>query len=299
MTQLAYLAASTETIKLGSAIAQLGTRSPALLAMSAMSLQSLSSGRFILGVGTSGPQVMEGWHGVPFRSPLKLTRETVEIVRSVAAGDRLVHEGDLYRLPLPGGVGRAMRSTMKPVRIPVYVAALGPGNLELTGEIADGWIGTAFIPERSEAFFAYLRSGADRAGRSVSSLDVVIPVAVEFTDDVDQAARRHARGYAFTIGAMGSKDSNFYNAAFTRQGYGEDVIAVQDLWRHGQRDLAADRVPVELGLKTNLLGTPEMIRDRLRLYRDVGVTTLQAKLEGDSSQRLDTLAQLIDLARLI
>jgi alkanesulfonate monooxygenase SsuD/methylene tetrahydromethanopterin reductase-like flavin-dependent oxidoreductase (luciferase family) len=120
---------------------------------------------------------------------------------------------------------------------------------------------------------------------------------VEFTDDVDEAARRHARGYAFTIGAMGSKDSNFYNSAFTRQGYGEDVIAVQDLWLHGQRDLAAERVPLDLGLKTNLLGTPEMVRERLRLYRQVGVTTLQVKLDGTASERLDTLAQLIDLTR--
>src|SRR5215467_15748759 len=138
LTQLAYLAARTERIQLGSAIAQLGARTPAMLAMSAMSLQQLSGGRFRLGVGTSGPQVMEGWHGVSFGSPLAMTRETIEIVRAVAAGERLNHAGRVYQLPLPGGPGRALRSALGPTEVPVYVAALGPRNLELTGEVADG-----------------------------------------------------------------------------------------------------------------------------------------------------------------
>jgi F420-dependent oxidoreductase-like protein len=295
LTPLAYLAARTTTIGLGSAIAALGARTPAMLAMSAMSLQLLSGGRFLLGVGTSGPQVMEGWHGVRFRSPVAATRETIEIVRAVASGDRLSHAGQVYQLPLPGGPGRALRSMLPPARVPILVAALGPRNLELTGELADGWIGNAFVPERAPAFLDHLRAGAARAGRTLDGLELVIPVAVEFTDDVEEAARRHARGYAFTIGAMGSRKQNFYNAAFARQGYADDVAAVQDLWLAGRRDEAADRVPVELGLKTNLLGPPGMIAERLRLYRDAGITTLQAKLTGDPGSRLDTLARLIDL----
>jgi alkanesulfonate monooxygenase SsuD/methylene tetrahydromethanopterin reductase-like flavin-dependent oxidoreductase (luciferase family) len=231
-----------------------------------------------------------------------VTRETIEIVRMVAGGERLSHRGRAYQLPLPGGQGRAIRSMLPPTAVPVYVASLGPRNLELTGELADGWIGNTFMPEHADAFLDQLRAGAAKANRQFSDLDLVIPVAVEFTAAEDAAAvatQRHARGYAFTIGAMGSKEQNFYNAAFTRQGYGADVEAVQDLWLAGRRDEAADRVPVELGAKTNLIGTPAMIMQRLRLYRDAGITTLQAKLGGDRSQRLDTLAQLIDLAAAV
>jgi F420-dependent oxidoreductase-like protein len=295
LTPLAYLAGVTSTIKLGSGIVQVGARTPAMLAMSAMSLQALSGGRFLLGLGTSGPQVMEGWHGVKFTSPLTATRETIEIVRAVTHGDRLEYSGEVYRLPLPGGPGRALRSMLAPVEVPIYVAALGPRNLELTGALADGWIGNAFIPEKAAAFLDHLSNGAASAGRTLADLDLVMPVAVELTDDVDEAARRHARGYAFTIGAMGSRDKNFYNAAFARQGFGDDVRAVQDLWLAGKRDEAAERVPLEIGFKTNLLGPPDVIKERVRLYRDAGITTLQAKLAGGAHDRLDTLAQLIDL----
>jgi F420-dependent oxidoreductase-like protein len=295
-TPLAYLAARTERIALGTAIAQLGARTPANLAMTAMSMQLLSGGRFRLGIGTSGPQVMEGWHGVKFDAPLAMTRETIEIVRTIASGERLSHDGRAYQLPLPGGQGKAIRSMLPASRVPIYVASLGPRNLELTGELADGWIGNTFMPEHADVFLHRLRAGAARANRSLADLDLVIPVAVEITDDVDEAVRRHARGYAFTIGAMGSRDQNFYNASFTRQGFGDDVRAVQELWLAGRRDEAADRVPLEFGARTNLIGTAHMIGDRLRRYRDAGVTTLQAKLSGSASQRLDTLAQLIDLA---
>jgi F420-dependent oxidoreductase-like protein len=294
-TPLAYLAGLTTSITLASGIVALGSRTPALLAMSAMSVQSLSGGRFVLGLGTSGPQVMEGWHGVRWQSPVTATRETIDIIRIVTRGDRLTYEGKVFQLPLPDGPGRPLRSMMPPAGLPIYVASLGPRNLALTGEMADGWIGNTFIPENASIFLDHLAVGATRAGRSLADLKMVIPVAVEFTDDVDEAAARHARGYAFTIGAMGSKDKNFYNDALTRQGYGPDVEAVQELWLSGRREQAAERVPVEIGLKTNLLGTPSMVRDRLRLYRDAGITTVQAKLEGDRRKRLETLAQLIDL----
>jgi F420-dependent oxidoreductase-like protein len=298
LTPLAYLAARTTSIRLGSGIVQVGARTPANLAMSALSLQTLSGGRFLLGLGTSGPQVMEGWHGVRFTSPLSATRETIEIVRRVAAGDKLEHHGRVFELPLPDGPGRAIRSMLPPVPVPIYIAALGPKNLALTGEIADGWIGNAFLPERAaDAFLPFLEEGVATAGggRSLADLDLLIPVAAEFTDDVDEAAARHARGYAFTIGAMGGKGANFYNAAFARQGFADDVAAVQDLWLAGRREEAAERVPLDIGLKTNLLGTPAMVKDRLRLYRAAGITTLQAKLEGSLQHKVDTVAQLIDL----
>ena len=285
LTPLAYLAARTSGIRLGSGIVQVGARTPANLAMAAMSLQTLSGGRFLLGLGTSGPQVMEGWHGVRFASPLAATRETIDIVRRVAAGERLEHHGRVYDM-------------LPPSPVPIYIAALGPKNLALTGELADGWIGNAFLPEHAaDAFLPYLQEGVARAGdgRTLAGLDLLIPVAVEFTDDVDEAAARHARGYAFTIGAMGSKDTNFYNAAFARQGFADDVAAVQDLWLAGRREEAAERVPLDIGLKTNLLGTPAMVKERLRLYRRAGITTLQAKLDGHLQQKIDTLAQLIDL----
>src|ERR1700741_2094272 len=243
LTGLAYVAAKTSTIKLGTFVVQLGSRSPAMLATSALSLQELSDGRFLLGVGTSGPRVMEGWHGVRFRKPVETTRETIEIVRIVSRGYRLEHDGEIYPLPLADSSGAALRPMVRPDHVPVYVAAMGPQNLRLTGEMADGWLGNAFIPEAAEVFFGPLREGAQRAGRALDQLALVAPVAVEFHDDqaaADAAARRHADGYAFTIGAMGSGGSgvgttyNFYNNAFTRLGYGTEVDTVAGLWQAGK-----------------------------------------------------------------
>jgi len=297
LTPLAHLAAHTSTIKLCTGIVQVGARSPAMLAMQAMSVQQLSGGRLVLGLGSSGPRIMEAWHGVPFHKPLAAMRDTVEIVRRIARGDRLEHDGVVYQLPLPGS-GRAIRSMAPPVEpIPIVIAALGPKSLELTGEVADGWLGNAFMPEHADVFLSSIRVGCERAGRSLDELELIMPVAVEFTDDVEEAGRRHADGYAFTIGAMGTADTNFYNRSFTKQGYGDDVQAVYDLWQAGRRNEAAARVPIEIGLHTNLLGTPAMIAERVRLYRDAGVTTLQAKLSGTAQQRLDTVAQLVDLVR--
>jgi F420-dependent oxidoreductase-like protein len=295
LTPLAYLAARTSTIRLCTGIVQVGARSPAMLAMQAMSVQAMSAGRLTLGLGASGPRVMEAWHGVPFTKPLGAMRDTIEIVRRVARGDRLEHDATVYRLPLPGS-GRGIRSMAPPVDpIPMVIAALGPRSLELTGEIADGWLGNAFMPEHAEVFLGSIRAGCERAGRSLDDLELVMPVAVEFTDDVEEAGRRHAGGYAFTIGAMGTADSNFYNRAFTAQGFGDDVQAVYDLWQAGRREEAAARVPIEIGLHTNLLGTAAMVAERVRRYRDAGITTLQAKLSGTTQQRLDDLARLLDI----
>jgi F420-dependent oxidoreductase-like protein len=295
-TPLAYLAGQTSTIRLGTGIVQLGARTPAMLAMSAMSMQALSGGRFILGVGASGPQVMEGWHGVRFDKPVLRTRETIEIIRRISANERLHYEGEVYTLPLPGGEGRAIRSMMPAVHIPIYVASLGPANLRLTGELADGWIGNSFFPETADAFFDPIREGAKAAGRDFSELDLTVAVGVEFTDDVEEAGRRHADGYGFTFGAMGSAKNNFYLNAFARQGFGDDVREVQRLWQAGDQEAARRRVPTEIGLGTNLIGTDDMIRARLRLYRDAGVTMLRAGLPGDDlDTKLSNLARLLDL----
>lgn len=297
-TPAAYLAAVTSRIRIATAIVQLGSRSPAVLAMSAMSMQELSDRRFVLGVGASGPQVMEGWHGVRFDRPVRRTRETIEIVRAVTRGERLEYDGEVYQLPLPGGEGRSLRSLLPPVHVPVYVASLGPANLRLTGELADGWIGNSFLPESAQAFLDPIAEGAAASGRRLADLDVTVSVSVEFTDDVEEAGRRHADGYAFTFGAMGSASTNFYNDAFARQGFGEDVREVQRLWRDGQRDAAARRVPLEIGLRTNLIGTDDLVRDRLRLYRDAGVTTLRAALSGGSAPAAHP-SRLPDLERLL
>jgi F420-dependent oxidoreductase-like protein len=296
LTPLAYLAAKTTQIRLATGIVQLGARTPAMVAMSALSLQALSNGRFVLGLGTSGPQVMEGWHGVAFDKPVTRTRETIEIVRAITNGEKLEYAGDVYTLPLPGGEGKSIRAAAPPTNVPIYIASLGPANLKMTGELADGWIGNSFLPESADVFFGPIGAGAKAAGRSIDDLDLTVSVGVEFTDDVDEAARRHARGYAFTFGAMGSTNQNFYNNAFARQGFGDDVAEVQRLWREGDREAAAERVPTEIGLKTNLLGPPADVLERLRLYRDAGVTTLRAGLGGnDPTANLDTLGTLLDL----
>jgi F420-dependent oxidoreductase-like protein len=303
LTPLAFLAARTSTIRLATGIVQLGGRTPAMLAMSALSLQGLSGGRFVLGVGVSGPQVMEGWHGVCFDKPVQRTRETIEILRMVAAGQRLDYHGQIYQLPLPGGEGRAIRSRLPPAYIPIYLASLGPANLRLTGELADGWIGNSFFPETADVFLDPIRRGAASAGRDPDGLDLTVAVGVEFTDDVEAAGRRHAEGYAFTFGAMGSARTNFYNNAFERQGYGDDVRAVQRLWLAGDREAAGRRVPTSIGLGTNLVGTDELILSRLRLYRNAGVTTLRASLQGsperDLDRQLGDLERLLDLVRQI
>jgi F420-dependent oxidoreductase-like protein len=297
-TPLAYLAATTSTIRLGTAIVQLGARTPAMLAMSAMSMQALSGGRFVLGIGTSGPQVMEGWHGVRFDRPVTRTRETIEIIRRVTSGERLDYDGAVYTLPLPGGEGRSIRSMLPPAHLPIYVAALGPANLRLTGELADGWIGNSFLPETAEVFFGPMRAGAARAGRTLADLDLTVAVALELTDDVEAAGRRHAEGYAFTFGAMGSATTNFYNDAFARQGFGEDVAEVARLWRAGDTEAAQRRVPIDIGLKTNLIGPDDVVRARLRRYRDAGVTGLRVGLAGsDLDRQHDDHGRLLDHVR--
>jgi len=301
VTPLAFLAARTSRIRLGTGIMQAGTRTPALVAMTAMSLNAMSGGRFMLGLGVSGPQVIEGWHGIRFERPVQRMRETVEIVRRAARGERLAYKGKVYELPLPGGEGKALRSAARPQpEIPIYLATLSPRSLEMTGEIADGWLGTSFMPEHARVFFDHLEAGAVRAGRSLAQLDLQAGGVVAFSDDVERLIPPRKPGLAFTLGAMGSRQHNFYNDAFKRAGYEDVAVEVQRLWLDDRREEAAARVPDELVLKTNLLGTEAMVRKRLEAYREAGITTLRVEPAGDSlDARLATLGRLLELVRAL
>ena len=301
VTPLAFMAARTSRIRLGTGIMQAGTRTPALVAMTAMSLNAMSGGRFMLGLGVSGPQVIEGWHGIRFEQPLQRMRETVEIVRRAARGERLAYKGKVYELPLPGGEGKALRSAAKPQPdIPVYLATLSPKSLEMTGEIADGWLGTSFMPEHARVFFDHLEAGAVRAGRSLAQLDLQAGGVVAFSDDVERLIPPRKPGLAFSLGAMGSRQHNFYNDAFKRAGYEDVAREVQRLWLDDKRDEATARIPDELVLKTNLLGTEAMVRKRIEAYQKAGVTTLRVEPAGDTlDARLATLGRLLELVRAL
>jgi len=299
VTPLAYLAGKTSRIKLGTGIMQAGTRTPALVAMTAMTLAAMSGDRFLLGLGTSGPQVIEGWHGIRFDRPVTRMREIIEIVRKVVAGERVVHKGKVYELPLPGGEGKALVSGAKArAPIPVYLATLGPKSLEMTGEVADGWLGTSFVPEHAEVFTAALARGAARSGRTLADLDLQAGGAVAFGDDLDTLVAPRKPGLVFTLGAMGSRAHNFYNAAYQRAGYDELAKRVQDLWFERRRDEAISLIPDELVLQTNLLGTGAMVKDRIRAYRDAGITTLRVQPEAATlAARIETLGRVAMLAR--
>jgi F420-dependent oxidoreductase-like protein len=301
VTPLAYLAAKTDRIRLGAGILQVGTRTPALIGMTAMALHSMSNGRFILGLGTSGPQVIEGWHGVPFARSVTRTREVIEIARMVMRGQTVAYEGQLHELPLPGGDGKALRSGAAPVEdLPIYIASLGPMNLELTGELADGWLGTSFIPEHAATFFDHIRTGAERAGRTMDEIDLQAGGGVQFTDDVDAVLEARKRGLAFSLGAMGSRRHNFYNAAYRRQGYADEAAAIQRLWLDGRRDEARALVPDEMVRLTSMVGSEDMIRDRIRAYRDAGINTLRIDPHGATmAERLDTLGRAMDIVATV
>jgi F420-dependent oxidoreductase-like protein len=298
-TPLAWLAARTERIRLGTGIMQTTARVPAMAAMTALTLNDLSGGRFVLGLGASGPQVVEGLHGVPFAKPLARLRETVAICRTVFAGEKVVHDGDVFRLPLPGGEGKALRVAHDPVHIPIYLATLGPNALRFTGASADGWLGTSFSPDHAEAHLAYLREGAESANRTLDDLDLCVSVRVEIGEDVEAMIDKRRAGVAFSMGAMGSASTNFYNDAFRRAGYEDDARAIQSLWLQGKRDEAARRVPDAMVTEFQAVGTPEMVAERLRRYRAVGITTLKLGLDAVplGPERFERLEQVMDLAK--
>ncbi|MCD7444680.1 LLM class flavin-dependent oxidoreductase [Streptomyces lincolnensis] len=300
---LGYLAAKTERMLLGSGIIQLGTRTPMAIARAAITLSQISEGRFLLGLGPSGPQVIEGLHGVPFARPLVRMRETVEIVREAAAGGKVSYSGKEFRIPLPGGQAKPMRLSMRAEHdIPVYLATLSPKMLHLTGEIADGWLGTSFVPEGAkEAYFDHLDQGLAAAGRARADLDICQGAEVAFADDEDALSAMVAgrkKELAFSLGGMGSATTNYYNNAYSRQGWAEVAAEVRTRWQAGDRDGAAGLVTDEMVLATTLIGTDGMVRQRLRVWRDAGVDTVRFYPAGETlDARLTTLGRAIDLVR--
>jgi F420-dependent oxidoreductase-like protein len=303
-TVLAYVAARTERIDVGSAIFQIPARTPTMTAMTAATLDTLSGGRFRLGLGVSGPQVSEGWYGVPFDKPLARTREYVEIIRKAMARERVVHDGANWTLPLPGGPGKPLKLTVHPVRehIPLYIAAIGPKNLEQTGEIADGWLGIFFAPEQAEVSLEPLRAGRAKAGKTLDGFDLVPTVPISVSDDVRAAADTFRPYTALYVGGMGSKEQNFYNRLARRMGYEQAADEIQERYLAKDYAGAAAAVPHELIDSTALLGTRERIADRMRAYAEAGVTTLSLAPGGLSLEErigaLRTGAEALELAGL-
>ncbi|MEU4685587.1 LLM class F420-dependent oxidoreductase [Streptomyces xinghaiensis] len=282
-TVLAWVAAQTERIDIGSAILQIPARTPAMTAMTAATLDSLSGGRFRLGLGVSGPQVSEGWYGVKFDKPLARTREYVEIVRKAMSRERLTHEGEHWTLPLPGGPGKALKLTVHPVReeVPLYIAAIGPKNLEQTGEIADGALVLFFAPEHAEeTTLGALRTGREKAGKTMDGFDLVPTVPMALGDDVDALADIFRPYTALYVGGMGSAKQNFYNKLARRMGYEKEAAEIQEKYLAGDKQGAAAAVPRELIDSTSLLGPVERIADRMQAYAAAGVTTLSLTPAG-------------------
>lgn len=301
-TPLAYLADKTSSIRLATGIMQVTARTPAMTAMTALTLHDLSAGRFVLGLGASGPQVVEGLHSVPYRMPLTRMRETVDICRMIFAGEKVQYQGKIFQMPLPDSEGKPIRIAHAPADISIYLATLGPNALRFTGAAADGWLGTSFSPEHAEAHLDYLAEGAHSAGRTLSDLDLCVSVRVEIDDDVQGMIERRKKGVAFNMGGMGSAETNFYNDAFKRAGYSEDAKAIQSLWLAGKRDEAAERVPDSMVTEFQALGTATMVRDRLRAYREVGINTIKLGLDSAGpigAARYALLEQIVDIVNAL
>jgi F420-dependent oxidoreductase-like protein len=297
VTVLAYLAAKTSRIDVGSAVLQIPARTPTMTAMTAATLDRLSGGRFRLGLGVSGPQVSEGWHGVRFAKPLARTREYVDIVRLALSRRRVQYEGNTYRLPLPDGPGKALQLMVQPIRaqIPVYLAAIGPKNVELAGEIADGWQPIFYAPEHAGEHRRNLEAGRERAGRDPAGFDISATVPIRTGDDLAACADPVRPYAALYLGGMGSREQNFYNALAVSMGYGEAAATVQDLFLDRRHDAAAAAVPFEFIDRTSLLGPVERIAARMQAYAAAGVTTLSLSPYGDTTdQRIAELRAAVD-----
>jgi F420-dependent oxidoreductase-like protein len=298
-TVLAWLASQTSTIRLGAGIFQIPGRSAAMTAMTTATLDHLSGGRMILGLGTSGPQVSEGWHGVRFGRQLQRTREYVEVVRMMLRRERVDYQGETIRLPLPDGPGKALKLMIGTVqeRVPIYIAAIGPKNTALTAEIADGWLPILVSPEHMSEFRPALEEGFARAGRDGADFDIAPAVQVRIDDDL-AAAHDHMRHFiALYVGGMGSREKNFYNRLVASYGFGDAAREVQDLYLEGRKDEAAAALPGELIDAVTLCGPPDRVRDRLARYRDAGVGTLVVSpMAWTLEDRLSQLRQLAELA---
>jgi F420-dependent oxidoreductase-like protein len=297
-TVLAWIAGQTERIRIGSAIFQMPARSPAMTAMTAATLDHLSDGRVIIGIGSSGPQVAEGWHGQRFARQLRRTREYVEILRKTLARERLDYQGEIYELPLPDGPGKALKLMIGTVQeqIPIYVAAMGPKNTKLVGEIADGWIPLFFSPEHVEEAKELLEEGAARAGRDLNGFDIAPSVQVRIDEDEERARDSVRHFIALYVGGMGSREQNFYNALVQRYGFEDAAKEVQDLYLEGKKDEAAAALPAELIDTITLVGPREKIADRLSVYRDAGVGTLiVTPVAFDAQERKKMVNELAEM----
>ncbi len=302
---MGYLAARTERLQIASGILPIYSRTPALLAMTAAGLDFVSGGRFNLGVGASGPRVVEGLHGVPYDRPLARTREIVDICRALWAREApLVHSGEIYPIPLPEGegtgLGKALKLISKPVRsrIPIHVAALGPANVALAAEIADGWLPTFFLPEQAGTVFGEaLRDGRSRRAPDLGPLEVTAG-GIAFVGD-DAAAKevlnRVARPFAaLYFGGMGARNRNFYNSLFARYGYQREAAVVQDLYLAGRKDEAAAAIPEDFLQLINLCGSPAFVRERIAAFEDAGVTILLALVVGNDLGTIEWLRREVD-----
>ncbi len=298
-TVLAWLAAGTTTIKLGSAIFQMPGRSAAMTAMTAATIDELSGGRMVLGIGSSGPQVAEGWHGQRFARQLLRTREYVEVVRMALSRQRVDYHGETIELPLPDGPGKALKLTIAPKqeRIPIYLAAIGPKNTALAGEIADGWIPTFFSPEHVSEFRALLEEGAQRSDRSLDGFDIAPTVNAYISDDRELARNLMRPILALYIGGMGSRKQNFYNNLVQRYGFEDAASTIQDLYLDGKQAEAGAAIPDELIDMVSLCGPRDVVRDRLTAFRESGVGTLMiTPMAFTAEDRILQLRAIADLA---
>ncbi|HUY60074.1 MAG TPA: LLM class F420-dependent oxidoreductase [Solirubrobacteraceae bacterium] len=298
-TVLAWLAGQTSRIKLGAGIFQIPGRSAAMTAMTAATLDQLSGGRMILGLGTSGPQVSEGWHGQRFGRQLQRTREYFDVVRMALARERVVYRGQTLQLPLPDGPGKPLKLTIATVQeqIPIYLAAIGPRNTALAGEIADGWLPTFFSPEHVGMFRQRLEEGAARAGRTLDGFEIAPQVSVHISDDIEAARNFMRPALALYVGGMGSREQNFYNALVCEYGFEQAAAEIQDLYLDGKREQACAAVPDALIDLVSLVGPRAQVAERLAAYRDAGVGTLLASPLGFSrEQQFEQMRTLAELA---
>jgi F420-dependent oxidoreductase-like protein len=292
VSMLAWIAGQTQHIDLGAAVMQIPARTPAMTAMTAATIDTLSGGRFRLGLGVSGPQVSEGWHGVRFGKPLGRTREYVEIVRLALAREPVSYRGEHFTLPLDDGPGKALRLGFRPPRtdVPIYLAAVGPKSLELAGEVADGWLSIFFAPDAAGEHLQHLERGRARAGKGLTGFDVVATAPVVVGDDVTRCADVVRPFAALYVGGMGSRQQNFYHRLAVRLGYADEAARVQDLYLSGQKAAAAAAVPQEFIERTSIVGPRPVVVERLRQYAAAGVGTLSVSpYVGDLKNGLDTL----------
>ncbi|QYC40664.1 Phthiodiolone/phenolphthiodiolone dimycocerosates ketoreductase [Nonomuraea coxensis DSM 45129] len=304
VSQMGYIAAKTERLQIASGILPIYSRTPTLLAMTAAGLDFVSDGRFTLGIGASGPQVIEGFHGVPYTAPLARTREVIEICRQVWRRERVEHQGRYYQVPLPPGQGTGLGKPLKiinhPVRprIPIVVAAIGPKNVELAAELAEGWEPIFYVPEKAGDVWGEALA-AGKAGRDpeLGELDVIAQASLAIGDDVSGLLEFGRPMAALYIGGMGAKGKNFYNDLARRYGYEKEAEVIQDLYLQGKKDEAAAQVPAELLEKMSLVGSEGFVRDRVQAFKESGVTTLNvAPLGRTHEERVRLIEQIKEIA---